>query len=210
MRLRGLTPSRKAVQFSIDDVPVCINDSMTILARKPGSPLIITKSIVRGDDNGTFYESDFVMGGERASFIGFVVYIDGFYIWHVLEDKFIPLRSTDGYTFVANTQMYRLDDINKRRGKLRFKCNKYSFDINKIIYFRDSEMFITVKPTGAPIILGQINFGTGIFVENIEIHYGQVLNDGIVVMKDFHPMLKLTDGEYRELEDSDYDKVGLT
>lgn len=210
MKLRGLTLNRKVVFFSVDDVPVCINDSMTILARKPNSPLIITKTIVRGDDNGDFFESDFVMGGDKAGFTGFVIYTDGFYIWHVAEDKLEPLRSTDRYAFVQNTQMYRLDEINKRRSKIRFRCNRYSFDISKIIYYKNSEMFITVRPSGTPIILGQINFGTGIFVGNAEIHYGQVLNDGIVVMNDYHPMLQMTDGNCRELEDSDYDKMGIT
>lgn len=209
MKLRGLTPNRKPVYFCIDDVPVCINDSMTILARKPNSPLIISKSIMRGDDSGDFFESDFVIGS-MGKFIGFVIYTDGFYIWNVFADKIIPIRKTDNYSFVQNTQMYKLDDINQRRGKLRFKCNRYSFDINKIIYYKKSEMFITVKPSGTPIILGQINFGTGIFVDNIEIHYGQVLNDGIVVLNNYHPMLKLPGGKCRELEDSDYDKVGIT
>lgn len=211
MRLRGLTPSRKAVYFEIDDVPICINDSMTILAKKPGSPLIITKSIMRGDDDGTFYESDFVMGGEHARFVGFVIYTDGFYIWHVLENKLIPIRETEGYTFIPNTQMYRIDDINKRRGRLRFKCNKVSFDISRIIYYSKHEMFITIKPMGQSIILGQISFGTGIFTKTgIELAYGQIVNDGIVVMKNYHPMLELIGGECRELEDGDYDKVGIT
>lgn len=211
MRLRGLTPTKKSVYFNISDVPICINDSMTILAKQKKSSQILTKSIMRGTDDGLFYESDFVMSKDKNGCVGFIVYIDGFYIWDANNNKLTPLRSTEGYSFVSNTQMYRIDEINKVRGKLRFKCGKVAFGIDRIIYYKDEEMFITVKSIGQPIITEEINFGTGIYIDgNIELSYGQIVNDGMVVMKKYHPMLQLANGEYRELEDSDYDKVGIT
>lgn len=210
MRLRGLTPTKTPVYFDIKDIPMCINDSITILASKRNSPQILTRSIMRGSDDGTFYESDFVISKEKNGFIGFIVYIDGFYIWDANEDITIPLRSTDGYSFVPNTQMHRIDEINDKRGKLRFKCGKVSFGIDRIIYYKGREMFITIKPMGQTIIIDEVSFGTGIFVKQFELAYGQIINDGMIVMEKYHPMLKLANGECRELEESDYDKVGIT
>lgn len=210
MRLRGLTPTKKPVYFDINDIPVCINDSMTILAKRKNSPQMLTKSIMRGSDDGMFYESDFVISKEKNGFVGFVVYTDGFYIWNANEESMIPLRSVEGYSFVSNTQMHRIEEINKRRGRLRFKCNKVAFGIDRIIYYKDREMFITIKPMGQTIIIDEVNFGTGIYTNGIELAYGQVINDGMIIMNQYHPMLKLASGVCRELEDSDYEQVGIT
>lgn len=210
MKLRGISNDRKPVYFDIKDVPVLLNDSTVVLTKRFNSPQIIAKSIMRGTDDNLLFESDFVMSITDRRLVGFVVYDDGFYIWDTMNDTLIPLRSVKDYVFVPNTQMYRLTDISGYRSRIRFKCGKRSFDIKRIIYSKGDELFITIMPSGSPIYISDTNFGTGIYVKNIEVGYGQYVKYGTVVLHDYHPMLKLFDGTYKELEEEDYEELGIT
>lgn len=205
MKLRGLTLDRNVVCFNLSDVPVIINDSMLVLAKRKNSPILLSQSIARGSDDGKFFETDFVMSDSRHGVVGFVVYKDGFYIWDSQENILIPLRNTDGLRFIPNTQMHRVKEMEPFRSKIRFGSEGRRFGIDRIIYYSGSEIFITIKPSGPPIYMSSLKYGTGINVENKELLFGQVVDAGIIVMHDNHPMLKVSGGEIRELEVSDYD-----
>lgn len=205
MKLRALTIGRDVVTFSVADVPVAINDTMIVLARKKNSPILLTQSVARGVDSGEFYETDFVLSDDRHGVLGFVVYKDGFYIWDSQEDILIPLRNTDGLRFIPNTQMHRVREMEKYRSKIRFGSGGRRFSMDRIIYYKGDEVFITVKPSGPPINLSSLKYGTGINSDNRELLFGQVIEAGKIVMHDYHPMLQLPGGKLRELEVSDYD-----
>lgn len=205
MRLRALTLDRNIFEFSLSDVPVAINDTMLILANRNNSPILIAQSVVRGSDDGELFETDFVLSDSRHGVLGFVVYSDGFYIWDSQENIMIPLRNTDGLKFIPNTQMHRLKEMGKYRSKIRFGSDYRRFGIDRIVYFKEDELYITIKPSGPPISISSLKFGTGVISGNRELLYGQVTETGKIVMKNYHPMLKLPGGKVRELEVSDYE-----
>lgn len=205
MKLRALTLARDVVEFSASDVPIAINDSMLVLARRPNSPILLTKSVVRGLDDGSLFETDFVLSDSRHGVVGFVIYKDGFYIWDAQTDVVIPLRNTDGLRFIPNTQMHRVREMEPLRSKIRFGSEGRRFSMDRIIYYKDNELFITVKPSGPPITFGSLKYGTGVNVEDKELLYGQVVESGKVVLHNYHPMLQMPGGRLRELEESDYD-----
>lgn len=210
MRLRALDLMKKPVHFSVQDVPTLLNPNIVILAKREGSPLLDVKTIMRGSDDGLFYESDFVISKEHKGVIGFVVYTDGFYIWDDKADTLTPIRDTGTYTFVENTQMYLLDEINAKRGRIKFGYRDRRFGLEKIIYFKDNELYISLKTTGYPVYLDHIKYGTGLVIDETEVCYGDVCNRGVVCLHQYHPMIKTYNGRFVELEEDDYDSLGTT
>ena len=209
MKLRGLTLDREIIYFDVTDVPVMLNDNMVILAKRKNSPIIVAQSVSRGSDDGKIFETDFVFSDSQPGVIGFVVYTDGFYIWSNQEDVLIPIRNTDGLRFVSNTQMHRVSEMLSRRSRIRFGSGSRRFYMDRIIYYKDDELFITIKSSGPPITLNSLRYGTGVNADVHELMYGQVLECGKIIMRDYHPMVELYDGNVRELEVSDYDYLGV-
>ena len=200
MRLRGLTLEKDIVYFEVQDVPILLNDKMIALFRRPGSPIIMEQSISRGPDDGEFYETDFVFAEGRTGVVGYVVYTDGFYVWCPDDDSLMPIRSTEGLRFVPNTQMYRLRDMEDKRSRIRFGYERRRFAIERIIYYKDNELYITVRPSGSPIIISGIKVGSGVCRDGLELLYDEVLDIGKVVMHEYRPALQLPDGTIKELE----------
>lgn len=209
MKLRGITLNREVLYFDMSDVPVILNDNVIVLARRENSPMLLAQSIARGTDDCELFETDFVFKDGQHGIVGFVVYIDGFYIWSSQEGTLIPLRDTTGYRFIPNTQMHRVQEMSKIRSKMRFGCGGRRFGIDRIIYYKNNELFITIKPSGTMIRLDSIGCCTGINTDKLELMFGQVIPTGRVVLEDYHPMLELHDGTVRELEESDYDELGV-
>lgn len=210
MRLRGITYNKSTVEFQVSDVPIFINSQSVILARKNNSPILRAQSIARGDDDGVLFETDFVIDKSSSKVIGMVVYTDGFYIWNPQDNTLIPIRSIDGLEFIPNTQMHRVMEMAPYRSRIRFGSGDRRFNLDKLIYYKGEELFITIRASGRPIRLDSICYGTGINSDNIELLYGQVIPNGLIILKDYHPMLQLPDGSVRELEESDYDELGIT
>lgn len=204
MRLRALTLNREMVYFDIKDVPILINDTMFILASKENSPILLCKSIARGLDDLDIFETDFVMSINDKKVLGFIVYSDGFYIWHT-NGTLEPLRDIKKYEFYPNEQMYLVREMESSRSRIRFGVGTRRFGIDRIIYYDGDEIYISIKQSGPSINRNSVNYGTGVNTDVKELLYGQVLNNGEVVMNNYHPMLKLKDGTIRELEVSDYD-----
>lgn len=208
MRLRGITTKRNTIEFGINDVPVILNEKFMVLANRKKSPIILTKSVARGDDSGVLFETDFVIHRADSKVSGLVVYNDGFYIWNVQTMALIPIRDVEEFEFVPNTQLYKVDELSAYRSKIRFGSAERRFNLEKVIYFRGEELFITIKPSGKAIRLDSVLNGTGVNVERQELLYGQIVPNGKVIMYQYHPMLQLFDGTVRELEESDYDELG--
>lgn len=204
MKFRAVTHNYELIYFTVADGPVAINDKSTILVNRPGSPMILSKSIMRGTDDGVF-ESDFVLRKEDITLVGFVVYIDGFYVWDYKRNNFIPLRDTSKFLFTENTRLYRIDSINKMRRSIRFFGGDRTFRLERIMYSKNGMLYVDVNGDGVNI--SDVKLCTGIEYNHTELYYGQSVNNGTVEFHDYHPMLKMFNGEYRELEEDDYVNV---
>jgi hypothetical protein len=206
MILRAQTLKNKTVYFGVEDAPVCINDKQTILCNKQNSPILLSKTIARGVESREFFEFDFVCNRADSKFLGYVVYTDGFYIWNPKDsDNLIPIRSTDNYTFLENIRGYRIEELSRLRSCIRFKGNDRLFRLNRIMYSSRENIYIELKGCSGPVPITSIKMCTGIGVERKELAFGEYLKDGIIELHDFHPMVKLCDGTYRELESEDYE-----
>ena len=204
MRLRALSTNRNIVYFNIKDVPILINDNMFILSAKNNSPILLFKSVARGLDDKDIFETDFVMSAETTRVVGFVIYIDGFYIWHT-DGTVEPLRDIDRYMFYPNEQMYLVKEMESYRSRIRFGSGSRRFGIDRIIYYNEDEMYVSIKQSGPPVNRHFVKYGTGVNIESKELLFGQVTSTGEIVLNKYHPMLKQADGTIRELEESDYE-----
>lgn len=208
MKLRGITTKHKPVLFSIEDIPVSINTKLLATIGKENSPLIIQNSVMRGTDDGLFFESDFVSRKEDLKFVGYVIYRDGFYIWYPKTDTYEPLRNVDKYVFTENLQMHRVKDIQDRKSTIRFMASNRLFAFERVMYGKGQELFIDLKESMKPIYFDDIKMCTGCIKDSYELVFGQTVSDGVIELHDFHPMVRKYNGEFRELEESDYGKLG--
>lgn len=203
MRFRAVTHDYKLVYFGVEDAPVAINDKSSILVNRKNSPMILSKSIVRGTDDGIF-ESDFVTWEDNMTLVGFVVYRDGFYVWDYKRDNLIPLRDRSKFVFTENTRLYRIDDINKMKSPIKFYGGNRVFRLNRIMYSKDNNLFVEVRNCKGGVNINEVKLCTGLEFDHTELYYGQHIGDGVVEFHNYHPMIKTLSGEYREVEDTDY------
>lgn len=205
MILRALTLDNETVYFTVTDAPVCINSKHTILCNKHNSPIIVSKTIARGPLEADLFEFDFVVDKETSKFIGYVVYTDGFYIWNPHNQEMTPIRDTSRYKFLDNTRAYRTDELNAIRSSIRFKGNDRLFRLNRIMYSDGEFVFVELKGCTGPIKLSRVMLCTGVGEDRNEMQFGQHLNDGVIELHEYHPMVKLYKGGYRKLEVKDYE-----
>lgn len=205
MILRAQTLQNKTVYFGVEDAPVCINNRQTILCNKPNSPILLTKTIVRGVFPKEFFEFDFVCRKSDTKFIGYVVYTDGFYIWSPKTQELTPIRDTSDLLFVENTRTYRIDEINALRSSIRFSTGDRLFRLSRIMYSDRKNVYVELKGSTGPVDINSIKMCTGVGKGRNELSYGQYLKDGVIELHDYHPMVLLADGTYRELESEDYE-----
>ena len=203
MRFRAVTHDYKLVYFGVEDAPVALNDKSSILVNRKNSPMIFSKSIMRGTDDGVF-ESDFVTRKEDMALVGFVIYRDGFYVWDYKRDNYIPLRDTSKFIFTENTRLYRIDDINSMRIPIRFIGAGRTFRLNRIMFSKNNMLFIEVKNSRGGVNIDEVRLCTGLEYRHSELYFGQPVSDGTIVLHDYHPMVHTINGEYREVEDADY------
>lgn len=208
MIFRAVTTQGKLHYFSIADAPVSINDKYSILIRRPGTPILYTKSIVRGTDDKEFFETDFVLNTENR-FIGYVIYIDGFYVVNPKTGLKERITDKSKYIFAANAMRYHIEELLSVRSSINFICNDRMFKLSRIMYANDDELFVDLKQTRKPTRIEDVHQCTGICANGVELYYGQNLDNGTIVMHNYQPMLLMFNGQYRELESEDYE-LGTT
>ena len=211
MRLRAITVEGKFYYFDFKDCPVDINGKLTVLINKPNSPLLLSRTISRGtavEVDGEWvevFETDFVSLKPSLKFLGFVIYKDGFCIYNRHTGDMTPLRNVENYIIGQNLLQYKLDEIKGIRSCIRLHYNGLLFRLNRIMFAKDNELFIDLKSSRMHIKLDEVNMCTGIERGKTEVYYGQALGSAIVELHDFHPMLKLSDGSYREITEEDFE-----
>lgn len=209
MNLRAITIDGNPYTFNISDCPVSINDKFTGLIRKPGSPLLLTKSIVRGLEEEGIYEFDYVSRKNDLKFLGFVVYIDGFYIYDKKNKTTTRITDTSNLIFNENVKLNFIDELEDIRNPIRFISNGILFRLNRIMFSDDNELYIDIKSNRSKISIDDVQMCTGINSESCELYYGQILKDGVIEFNNYRPRLKMKDNTYRDIEESDYIELGI-
>lgn len=208
MKLRAITLNSEVLDFDISDAPVNINDKLSILLRRPGSPIFYTKSIARGDDTGTIYETDFVIDKDNR-FKGFVVYKDAFYMYNFREKKLTPIENMDDFTYMTNNARYKLEELSEVRSVINFAYDNHMYKLNRIMYADDRELYVDLKSTRKPVITSEVKLCTGLGLPGMEFYFGQYLADGQIVLHNLKPMVRMYNGVYREIkEGGDYEQLG--
>lgn len=200
MRLRGISTLNKFVYFGIEDGPVSINDKQTILMNRKDSPIIITKSIVRGTDDEKCFESDFIINRIGMMMVGFVVYTTRFCLWDIKREIITPLSELPRVYNTDNNTMYRMSDIMSKCSSLQFHYGSGCFRIKRVMYATKDNLWIDLKSTeGIPI--DSISYCTGMTDENGEnIYFGQEYKGGIVELYGKDSVVRYPDGSHKILE----------
>lgn len=202
MIFRAITVENKPFYFNITDGPISINDKYTILIRRPGTPLLYSKSIMRGVKSKEFFESDFVLD-RNTKFIGYVIYKDGFYLYNAKTNLCDRIIDSSKYIFAANIMQYKIGDIAEERSPINFVHAGRQFKFNRIMYADDNELYIDLKPTRRPALLEEIQICTGQDCDGVEYYFGESLKDGVVELHNNQPMVRLFNNTYRELKRGD-------
>lgn len=205
MIFRAVTVENKPFYFNITDAPVSINDKLSILIRRPGTPLLYSKSIMRGVKSKEFFESDFVLSKENK-FLGYVIYKDGFYVYNANTNLCDRIIDSTKYIFAANIMQYRIGNIANERSPINFVHEGRQFKLNRIMFADDKELYIDLKQTRRPAILDEIKICTGQDCNGVEFYFGQSLKDGVVELYNNQPMIRMFNNEFREIEKGDYNE----
>jgi hypothetical protein len=132
------------------------------------------------------------------------VYTDGFYIWNPKSEEMSPIRDTSNVVFIENTRAYNVDKISAIRKSIRFSNGNRLFRLNRIMYSDKDNLYVELKGSTGPAPIKSIKICTGIGEGRNELSFGQFLSDGVLELHDYHPMVALADGSYREVEREDY------
>lgn len=200
MRLRGVSTLGEVVNFTLSDCPVILNDKTVVLLNRPNSPLLQAKSIARGLDNGSMYETDFVLDS-KCNLIGYVVYEKGFKMYNIASKEVVPFP--EDFKVIQNATLFTIPDIKCRRKVIKFCSNGITFSIHSLIVAEGNTGYVFSKNLKT-IDLCSAKFATGLKKGSKEICYGDHLLDGEIVLHDFHPMVETENG-YRELRLDEYD-----
>ncbi len=200
MILRGITLDRSPYEFTIYDCPVRINDKHTALVNKINSPILVTDTIVYGDGEG-LYESDFAFNASNK-FVGFVVYVDRFYVYDIFNKELIPYSKEFHTSFNGGSKFVK--EFGKIRYGIVLKASGIVFDLSVLVCVDKGKIRISTQLM-KEIPISNLRYCTGLTFGKRPIAFGDGVSDGIVELHNYHPMVKMDTGEYRELRSSEYD-----
>lgn len=204
MRMRGTTKTGEKYYFSMSDCPVCINDRVVALVARSNSPLLLLSSIVRGLDDEDVFEYDYVSDRRTKRFIGHVVYIDGFYVFNPKTKECIPMWELEEFDVHSNNPKATIPYIEEIRYSIKFISNGNVFDFRRCVYFSGDSIFTDLSKLTRAANRNDISFLTGLNDNGKFLPFDKMVSDGIVTLHDYRPMVKLHNGEYREVCDEDY------
>ena len=153
------------VYFGIEDGPVSINDKQTILMNRKDSPIIITKSIMRGTDSESLFESDFIINKINMLMIGYVVYTSRFCVWDIKREIVVPLSELPPYFNTGNKTMHRISDVIEKGSSLQFYGDGSFFRIKRVMYAEPDRIWVNLK-TNEGLPISHVSYCSGYIDEN--------------------------------------------
>lgn len=199
MHLRAVSVSGDFVYFSITDCPVIINERAVILLNRPNSPILQLRSIARGTDDDKMFEGDFVLDCQY-NVVGYVVYNKGFKV-STPKGELIPFKEDFKVLFNATTQLS--NEVKSNKSMLTFVFEDTSFTLHSIVTC-DRDVGYLFSKNLKSIDLSNVKFATGFKFNGRDLCYGDVMEDGVIVLHELHPMVKTQSG-FRELRSDEYD-----
>ena len=200
MRLRGISTQNQFVYFGIEDGPVSINDKQTILMNRKDSPIIITKSIMRGTDSESLFESDFIINKINMLMIGYVVYTSRFCVWDIKREIVVPLSELPPYFNTGNKTMHRISDVIEKGSSLQFYGDGSFFRIKRVMYAEPDRIWVNLK-TNEGLPISHVSYCSGYIDENgNNLYFGQEYKGGIVTLRDTDTVVEYPDRTYKILE----------
>lgn len=200
MKLKALTIFNELINFTLEDCPVYVSKATIALAAREMSILIKAESVVRGDDESGIFE------GDR-------VYMDGEYIGNVIYSSGFMVQNLDG-TLKSLTQMAHIKIEtgtsksiktvceDSRRTPLLFKCKDSIIQLNLFLCKLDNSQIAVFGNSYSDKILNceDVQFYTGIKLDGEAVFYGDVMNNGKVVLYNLQPCIRCGN-IYRRLSD---------
>lgn len=196
MRLRGVSTRGEIVYFSLSDCPIVLNDKAIILLNRPNSPILQSKSIARGLDDASMFETDFVLD-KNYNMIGYVIYDIGFKMYDIHSGEVVPLPKD--FKLLQNATLFTMPNIKCRKHVMKFRSGNIMFSLHSLIVAEGNVGYVFSKNLKS-INLDDIKFATGIKLNGIDICYGDIVNGGVVGLHNYTPMIKTKHG-WKEISD---------
>lgn len=163
--------------FKISDVPTFIREDQIVLYNKPGSPILIPSSILRGFD-GEYFEGNVYMYRGNKYILG---YYNGFALYSRNSKPISTLEvNLEELEYLGNIYEDYHTDFKLRRQKIYLKYKKHNFMLDSILGMYQREVILAgtrlrVKPKDI-LVSGTRKFYIGSFYEGkqIRLYKGRV------------------------------------
>ena len=152
MYLRALTINKEFIEFDVKDVPVGINDRMSILTNSKNSEIIYTNSISRCENN--IHEFDYCLDSHMNK-LGYVIYVD---------NKF-RLNTGDSFEevnlFKDNCNIQSINVLHTESDPIMVGDDNVSFNIRSILMLKDDKVYY-----------GRISANTFVYLKDLKLDGG--------------------------------------
>lgn len=141
---RSCPESSRWYHFQIEDGPVIFNDDCFFLCGKENTPIMFFDTIVRGHPTLKFFEGDYIYSSYDNSFLGLVVYNNGFFMQKIGESvkKEIPLS----HIYVKRGSYGSTRELLKfERTPILFKYDTTEFSIMDIVSVSGGVMSLMLR-----------------------------------------------------------------
>lgn len=200
MLLRGTTVDMKACLFQLEDIPVKVNQEFVALLARKGSSLIIADSIVRGCEDGGYFEGDMVLDKE-FSFVGTVVYNKGFMLYDIKDKVLKPMPDLNTVNIEEDLRvnLNLAKECKQYRTNVTWVFDDTRVDISNIVTGKNGKIVVT-NYKSRYLSIKKFRLFTGIVIDDNMICFGDTINGGTVVLHNGVPMIKSIVGDnYVEL-----------
>ena len=192
IKLVGVTKRGCSYDLELKDCPVRLNDKFTILTNKENSPMLISDSIGRAIEGTNVCELDRVYS--KGTLLGYIVYI-----WNHNDDTMTPISEVVYDRVERNLECEYPEGIQKKRSYIRWKSGDSSYGIHELLMVLEDRLFICVNQI-KQLHVSNSRLWTGIIIDNEPIYFGDILNNGTVVIDEFRPRVLTHDNEIIDLE----------
>lgn len=207
MRFRGITLKGEPFEFTLADCPVQLNDKMIALSNRPESPLIHSQSLARMDDDGALAEFDIAYDSSNYKVLGFILYRNEFGVYNHKTDTFTRLRDLEcDYGIIRNKNINYVNLINGKMQSIRWRIGDMAFSVYEMLKVVNGYIYCHTKLT-RPLDASAARLCTGLKKDKKDICYGDILSDGMVVLHNYRPMIKVSENEYRDFMEEEIDGI---